>query len=230
LCCQPELSRLLENFPGVEQTITAAQRLPRFDLHCPLMSLSAAFSTELNSIPLQIPYLAPDPTLAMQWKSHLAALPAGLNVGLAWAGSRTHKRDRMRSISLEQLSPLAKISPVNFISLQKGESAALMHSPQIHLTDWTQDLHDFADTAALIAGLDLVITVDTAIAHLAGAMGKKVWILLATPPDWRWMKDRDDSPWYPTARLFRQKSPGIWESVIQNVAEALQIEVRPRPQ
>jgi tetratricopeptide (TPR) repeat protein len=216
MCIQPELARLLENFPGVEQTITAAQRLPRFDVHCPLMSLSAAFCTELNSIPSQIPYLAPDPAVAMQWKSRVAALPAGLNVGLVWAGSRTHQRDRMRSLSLEQLSPLAKISPVNFISLQKGETLALVNSAEIHLTDWTSDLHDFADTAALVAGLDL-----------AGAMGKKVWILLAAPPDWRWLKDRNDSPWYPTATLFRQKSSGKWDSAIQNVAEALQTEAAP---
>jgi hypothetical protein len=156
-----------------------------------------------------------------------------LKVGLVWAGSATHRRDRKRSIKLREFLPLGKVPSVHFFSLQKEPSP--QPSPwvpldvargghgegELQMTDWTNELNDFADTAALVANLDLVISVDTAVAHLAGAMGKKVWVLVPAHTDWRWMLDREDSPWYPTARLFRQPSDGDWNSVIQKVFEVL---------
>jgi hypothetical protein len=185
------------------------------------MTLPGIFSTDLNSIPSHFPYLQAKAKIAHSWKSRIAALPQGLNVGLARAGSSTHKLDRFRSIPPHDLRPLMQTRDVNWISLQKNAAATTSEFP---ITDWTTDLHDFADTAALIDNLDLVISVDTSVAHLAGAMGKKTWILLAHPPDWRWMLDRRDSPWYPSARLFRQKTRGDWTSAIAAVAQSLQNE------
>jgi hypothetical protein len=151
----------------------------------------------------------------------LAEHTSFLKVGLAWAGSTKHKNDRNRSIQLATLAPLGQIPGVHFISLQKAAAAQASTPPGMNLVDCTDDLKDFADTAALIANLDLVITVDTAVAHLAGAMAKPVWILLPFAPDWRWLLHRQDSPWYPTMRLFRQPTWGDWHSVIMQVAHAL---------
>jgi len=219
LACQRELVRLFDGFPGVERIMTFGDPSSQFDFHCPLLSLPLAFSTDLNSIPAQTPYLRPDPKLADRWK--LKIEPHRLKVGLVWAGASGHKLDRLRSITLPQLAPLADVPGVQFLSLQKGPAASQPRPPRLNLIDWTDELHDFADTAGLVANLDLVITVDTAVAHLAGAMGMRVWVLLPFVPDWRWLLNRDDSPWYPTLRLFRQKSRGDWAGVIQAVAEAL---------
>ena len=149
-------------------------------------------------------------------------------VGLAWSGSPTHRTDHRRSLPLSQFAGLAGIANVLFFSLQKGKAAteAATPSSRLLLTDWTDELHDFADTAALIANLDLIITVDTAVAHLAGAMGKPVWVLLPFAPDWRWMLNRSDSPWYPTIRIFRQSKIGQWSDVIERVTQTLHSEIR----
>jgi hypothetical protein len=163
----------------------------------------------------------PEAELVKQWNRRFAALGEGLRVGLVWAGNPNNPLDRGRSINLREFGPLAEIPGANFWSLQLEEPAQQLVPPGLRLIDWTDDLHDFADTAALIANLDLVITVETAVAHLAGAMGKRVWVLLRRVPPWRWLMDREDSPWYPTMRLFRQKTRGDWASVIQSVAEAL---------
>jgi hypothetical protein len=221
LQCPPELSRLLQDVPGIEQIITRSDSLPAFDLHYPLMSLPLAFGTELDSIPLQIPYLTPDPALTKQWQARIARAPQGFKVGLAWAGSPKLKGDRLRSINLQQLSPLFEIPGVDLLSLQKREPAKQPSSAALKLIDWTQDLRDFADTAALIANLDLVIAVDTAVVHLAGALGKPVWVLLPFAADWRWMLNRTDSPWYPTMRLFRQTENGDWSGPVKSVADSL---------
>jgi ADP-heptose:LPS heptosyltransferase len=151
---------------------------------------------------------------------------SGLKGGLAWAGSATHINDRNRSIPLQLLAPLGR-GGAKFYSLQVGDAAveARRAPADLDLIDMTQGIHDFADTAAIIAALDLVISVDTAVAHLAGAMGKQVWVLLPFVADWRWMLHRDDSPWYPTMRLFRQQRPGDWGQVIHRVSAALDIEV-----
>ena len=174
-----------------------------------------------------VPYAVLDQDRSAASRQLLAGLD-GLRVGLVWAGGRRPDPnlaavDRRRSIALDAMSPLGEVSGVTFISLQKGEpSAQAAHPPRgMALYDFTADLHDFADTAALVDNLDLVISVDTAVAHLAGALGKPVWVLLPSAPDWRWMRDRSDSPWYPSARLFRQSVRGDWPSLVQKVASAL---------
>jgi tetratricopeptide (TPR) repeat protein len=224
LDCYPELSRLLAPIPGVEQLTCPGQPLPPLDLHCPVCSLPLAFNTTLQTIPAVVPYLISDPALSSKWRERLQSLGSGLNVALVWAGRPSHHNDPSRSIALSRLSPLAKIPGIRWFSLQKGPAAAqaATAAPGFETIDWTAELNDFADTAAMLANLDLLITVDTAPAHLAGALGKPVWTLLPYAPDFRWLLDRDDSPWYPTMRLFRQPVPGDWESVIAAVKKQLQ--------
>jgi tetratricopeptide (TPR) repeat protein len=220
--CQGELARLLKSVPGIEQLLTPGQRLIGIDCHCASMDLPCLFGTTLETIPGREPYLFADPELAEAWKKRLGE-DGRLKVGLVWAGRPTHPDDRNRSLALSALAPLGSVPGVRLISLQKGNAAGQLRLPPagLELTDWTAELGDFADTAALVANLDLVITVDTAVAHLTGAMGKRVWVLLPLVPDWRWMMDREDSPWYPTARLFRQKTIGDWGGVVQAVVEPL---------
>jgi tetratricopeptide (TPR) repeat protein len=213
--------------PGID--IIGGDEDPRdFDYHCPMMSLPLAFGTTLETIPAHVPYLGADPARIVRWQGRLAGL-AAFRVGLCWAGAprrhlqRAHAIDRRRSIALAQYAPLGAIPGVGFVSLQKGDAAAEAVTPPSGLTlhDWTHELRDFADTAALIAALDLVITVDTSVAHLAGALGKSVWVLNRFDACWRWLTDRTDSPWHPTARLWRQPEAGDWESVVAQVAVAL---------
>jgi tetratricopeptide (TPR) repeat protein len=218
---QPQLERLMRQVPGVERIVSSIEPDLQYDVHCPLLSLPLALGTELASIPREVPYLKADVELAGRWKSRLNNPPVK-TVGLAWAGSAMNEHDSIRTISLQQLEPLAKIKNVALFSLQKGEAAKELLPKGFPAIDWTNDLHDFSDTAALVENLDLVITVDSAVAHLAGAMGKPVWILIPYSPDWRWMTQREDNPWYPTARLFRQTKPGDWSGVIERVAGELQ--------
>jgi hypothetical protein len=162
--------------------------------------------------------------LAQQWQRRIATGCGSrtvLKVGVAWAGRPSHPDDHHRSIPLADLGSLAQVPDIRWFSLQKGLRAADAAAGSLPLTDWTRDLADFADTAALIANLDLVITVDTSLAHLAGALGKPVWVLLPYAPDWRWLLDRADSPWYPTMRLFRQQKIGDWRAPVDAVASAL---------
>jgi hypothetical protein len=186
------------------------------------MSLPYVLGTTMENIPACTPYLTPPPADVENWKKRMGSRP-GPRIGLAWAGNPAHREERNRSIALSAFGPLARRSDATFYSLQKGHAASqTAHPPAgLNLIDWTQDLRDFADTAALMAQLDLIISVDTAVAHLAGAMGKPVWTLLPYVPDWRWMLHRDDSPWYSTMRLFRQPRLGDWRSVIDRIAEAL---------
>jgi tetratricopeptide (TPR) repeat protein len=219
--CKPELSRLLTGLPGVE-VVAEGEPLPAFDVHCPILDLPRVFNTRLNSIPAFVPYLSAPPELSLSWRTQFSALPRQVRVGLAWAGRPTHPEDRRRSIRLSQLDGLAS-NGVTFFSLQKGPAAqqAVTAPPGMKLVDCSENLQDFADTAAMIHHLDLIITVDTAVAHLAGAMGKPVWVLLPFVADWRWLRDREDSPWYPTMRLFRQQHLGDWAGVFSRVADAL---------
>jgi tetratricopeptide (TPR) repeat protein len=221
--CQAELQRILQTIAGKWQVVARGQPLPAFDLHCPLLSLPRVFGTNLANVPNIVPYLHADAEDASGWQHRLADYSPRVKVGLAWAGSPTHTNDRNRSIKLARLAPLGRAPGVRFFSLQKGAAAAEARTPPpgMELVDWTQDLKDFAGTAALIANLDLVIAVDTAVVHLAGAMGKPVWTLLPYVPDWRWLMGREDSPWYPTMRFFRQPSRGEWAGVVQRVADAL---------
>jgi tetratricopeptide (TPR) repeat protein len=225
---QPALAQLLSRLPGITEIVARGDPLPPFDLHCPLMSLPRAVGTTLDTIPAATSYLDADPTRAAGWLERLAGLP-GLRIGLVWAGSARSEMpeltavDRRRSIALDLMAPLGEVSGVSLISLQKGEPAAQAgHRPDgMALHDFTADLHDFADTAGIIDALDLVISVDTAVAHLAGALGKPVWLLNRFDTCWRWLLNRDDSPWYPRLRQFRQPAPGDWNSVICEVRDAL---------
>jgi tetratricopeptide (TPR) repeat protein len=227
-----ELMRLLTNLDGVTQLIEQGQPLPSFNCHCPLLSLPLAFKTELASIPGSTPYLFADAQASQRWAERITrdAEGGGLRVGLVWAGgSRPHvaelrKNDARRSIALEALRPILEVPHVRFYSLQKGPAAqqrAQMPDLGQQIVDYTEDLADFADTAALVANLDVVISVDTAVAHLAGALGKPVWILNRFDTCWRWMLEREDSPWYPSARLFRQPLLGDWDSAIESARAAL---------
>jgi hypothetical protein len=225
---QAPLARLLSSLPGVSQVIARGEALPAFDAQAPLLSLPRAFGTTIETVPARVPYLAADPDQAAAWGRRLAALP-GLKVGLCWAGEpragfpELAAIDARRSISLAALAPLAKVAGVSFVSLQKGAPAAQAADPPppMALFDYTAELADFADTAALVENLDLVISVDTSVAHLAGAMARPVWLLNRFDTCWRWLLDRQDSPWYPTLRLFRQTTPGDWTSVIADLRQAL---------
>jgi hypothetical protein len=212
------LRRLFEGFQGVERVIAKGESLPKFDCHCPLMSLPLAFGTTLQNIPCEVPYLSAPARRVEQWRQQLGT-GTKPRVGIVWSGRLTHKNDHNRSIPLSALLPLAGAG-VELVSLQKevrgDDLATLAQFGEIR--HFGEELQDFADTAALISLLDIVVSVDTAPAHLAGALGKPVWILLPYRPDWRWLLDREDSPWYPTARLFRQPAIGDWESVIERYA------------
>jgi tetratricopeptide (TPR) repeat protein len=219
------LVRLLRTLGGVDQLVAEGDDLPAFDLQCPMMSLPLAFGTTLATIPASIPYLYADAAQSDAWRTRLAMMvPEGLRVGLVWAGNpRVHQAgassvDRRRSIAPDRLAGLVRLPSVHFFSLQKAGAVAPASFP---LTDFMHEMHDFADTAALIANLDLVISVDTAVAHLAGALGKPVWLLDRHDACWRWLIGRGDSPWYPSLRIYRQPQPGDWDSVVARVADDL---------
>ena len=219
--CQAELIPLLRQLPAVDEWIPRGHSLPTFDFYRPLLSLPMMFNTSVETIPPQNPPLEPPADRVEDWRSRLTGHASKFKVGLAWAGRPEHKNDRNRSIAKSLLSELVALKTVQFFSLQKGP--ANDDAAELQLVDFSDDLHDFADTAALISLLDLVICVDTSVAHLAGAMGKAVWLLLPFAPDWRWMLDRVDSRWYPTMRLFRQNQRGDWAQVIHRVAVELEI-------
>jgi tetratricopeptide (TPR) repeat protein len=218
-----DLRPLMPHTDGVVTLARRGEPLPPFDLHCPLMSLPLAFGTTLATIPAPVSYLQAPVERVAKMRVRLAGTKSPC-VGLVWSGKPTHKNDHNRSIRLAQLTPLLARPGVGFVSLQKdtraADRAALAQAPLLRLDD---TLCDFADTAAVIAALDLVIAVDTAVAHLAGAMGKPVWILLPAIGDWRWLLARADSPWYPSARLFRQPRIGNWQGAIAEVARELDL-------
>ncbi|HLL27547.1 MAG TPA: tetratricopeptide repeat protein [Xanthobacteraceae bacterium] len=219
---QAPLKPLLAHMDGVSGVITRGEPLPAFDFHCPILSLPLAFKTELASIPASIPYLTASGDRLEQWKERLPSSDKP-RVAIAWAGSATHEQDRIRSIALENLAPLFALDHVQWISIQRdlrpGDAEFLQTRPKIaHLGG---ALNDFADTAAVLAQVDLLISVDTSTVHLAGALGRPVWVLLQHLPDFRWLLDREDSPWYPDARLFRQPDFGDWKRVIERVGREL---------
>ena len=217
LSCHAPLVPLLSTLPDVERTVAHFAEPGDCDLRIPLLSLPHRLGVTLADLPPSVPYIpAPSRPVAA------ALTHAGdRKVGLAWAGSPLHRNDRSRSIPFDALLPLARLPGIRLFSLQTGDAAADVAHGGGRVSDLGAGFADFADTAAAVAALDLVITVDTAVAHLAGALGKPVWLLLPFIPDWRWMTGRDDSPWYPTARLFRQTAPGGWAEVTECVAAAL---------
>ncbi len=219
IACPPVLGRLFKTVSGVSRIYTTPEDLSgaSYDYHASILSLPYFFGTTLETIP-EGPYLLSPMELSVCLKA-----TAGLKVGLVWAGNPEHANDQRRSLSLAYLLPLLQLPGVSWYSLQVGP--ATREIIQLGLARLIQDLnpqlHDFADTADAISRLDLVITVDTAVAHLAGAMGKPVWIMLPSEADWRWLESRTDSPWYPSARLFRQSWSGNWISVVKAVGKAL---------
>ncbi len=218
---QPHLVRLAAGFQGAMEVVPAGSPLPPIDFHCPLLSLPERFATDLATIPAEIPYLVPEAKAILRWRRRLPAGP-GLKIGVVWAGNPAHQDDRNRSIALERLIPLFTVPGLRWFSLQVGEHVGdIAGLPGGTITDLSGELTDLAETAAAIANLDLVVAVDTSVVHLAGALGRPVCALLPFAPDWRWMLGRDDSPWYPSLRLFRQKAPDAWEAVVVRVRQAL---------
>jgi hypothetical protein len=223
---QRPLVRLLREMTGVAAVCARGDALPPFDRHCPLMSLPLAFATTVQSIPAQVPYLAVPPADQSR-RQELGPADRRLRVGLTWAGNRAHSNDHNRSVPLRRLLPLLRLPDVTFVSLQKelrdGDGAIL---DDAHVHRIGEGLQDFGETAAVVDNLDLVITVDTAVAHLAGALARPVWVMLPFAADWRWFLDRDDSPFYPTARLFRQAAIDDWDGVAARLSRALGAAVR----
>jgi tetratricopeptide (TPR) repeat protein len=223
--CSPEMGPLLAGMQGVSQYCHRWDDVPGHAAHCRLSSLPYLFGTQLDTIPSRIPYLKADPARIEHWRQRLnATLPAGAKrIGLAWTGRPTHPNDRKRSMPLAQLAALADAGSAAFVSLQKPmpprDLETLRQFPG--MTDLSEELKDFGETAAIMENLDLIVTVDTAIGHLAGALGKPAWILIPKAADWRWMLDRDDSPWYPSVRLFRQQRPGNWDQPLSLLRSAL---------
>lgn len=220
---QPRLARLLRGLPGASQTIARGDPLPEFAWQCPLMSLPLAFATTIDTIPLPIPYVRAGAEETREMQDRRPG--AGLRVGLAWAGNPQYRSDEERSMPLRALLPLASVPGIRWISLQKGPACAQMRAltAQFPLLDASSACRDFAETAALAATLDLVISVDTSVAHLAGAMGLPFWVALPRLADWRWMDEGDRCAWYPTARLFRQTRDGDWSDPVLRMAEELKI-------
>jgi hypothetical protein len=230
--CQPPLVPLLRSCPGIDRLVAHAEPLPACDFQVPLLSLPGVFRTTLDTMPADVPYLFAEPERLDQWK-HKLSDPAAFKIGIAWQGSSTFPGDRMRSIALAHFAPLARVPGVRLFSLQKGNgSNQIKASRQFGVTEFGDQMDAggaFLDTAAVMKNLDLVVTSDTAIAHLAGALGVPVWVALSIGPDWRWFWDREDCPWYPTMRLFRQRRLGDWDEVFERAAGALRQKLAPPP-
>ena len=219
---QAELKPLVSRIGGGAVVIARGETRPAFDVHCPFGSLPLAFGTELATIPAEVPYLFADPARIAHWR---ARLPAGNrpSIGIVWCGNPNFKGDRSRSMTFADFAPIVADPELAFVTLNPGapltDVSALSAHPNV--IDLAPEFRDFADTAAVIANLDVVVTTDTAVAHLAGALGRTVWLLLSFSPDWRWLLDREDCPWYPSARLFRQSTLGDWQPVIARVQREL---------
>ena len=218
---QPPLVRLLARLPGPAAVLARGTAPPAYDFHCPMLSLPHCFATTLETVPAGVPYLQADAVKAAAWRARLAG--PGLRVGVVWAGASrpgmavAHAMDARRSLPADALAVLAGIAGVRFVSLQQRQAppaALAMANPM-------PECADFDDTAAVVAGLDLVIAVDTAVAHLAGGLGRPVWLLSRYDSCWRWLHSRSDSPWYPGLRLYRQPAPGEWAAVLRGVAADL---------
>ena len=219
--CDPLLTALMGTAKGIDRVVARRETPTGFDTHAPLLSLPRLFGTTLETIPAGTPYLAADPRAVAAWRARIRD-DGRLKVGLVWAGSPAHRNDRNRSVPVRLLAPLTETDNARFFGLQVGERAADLRGLAAGaVKDLSPLMSDFSESAAAISHLDLVVTVDTGTAHLAGALGKPVWVLLPFVPDWRWLLDRDDSPWYPTMRLFRQRRAGDWKEVIARVRDAL---------
>lgn len=217
----PPLLSLASRMSGFDAIATRGDLPPAFDVHCELMSLPMVTKLAMDDLPGPMPYLSPDPKRVEIWRKRLASLPRPL-VALVWAGSPTHANDANRSMRLADFVPLASLG-LTFLAVQKGpavkQATGAPGGLKVELLD--DRIKDFDDTAAILTVADLLISVDSAPVHLAGALGRPAWVLLPFVPDWRWLLDRDDTPWYPSLRLFRQNSPGDWGAVMEQVRDAL---------
>ena len=222
LCCPGEMWPILRQFPQVHHLVQQWYEAPDCTCFAPLGSLPMLAGITLETIPAPIPYLRADPARVAAWRRRLdALLPAGpRRIGLIWAGNTAHTGDRERSMTLDRLAPLCARTDIALFSLQRGpaQAQAARHVGRAPLFNLAPELHGFADTMAVLEALDLLISVDTGVVHLAGAMGRPAWVLLPYAPDWRWLLGRDDSPWYPTLRLFRQTTAGDWAGAVARIA------------
>ncbi len=220
--CTRPLSRILVTCPGVDQVIVQGDPLPEFAYYAPVMSLPAILGTTLETIPSEVPYLAADPWVAARWRDALDGIDE-FKIGVVWQGNPVHTRDRERSFRLAHLEPVARVPGVRLFSLQKNYGLDQIEAvaDRFQVTGLGHRLDDFVDTAAVMGNLDLVISADSSPAHLAGALGVPVWMPLPYISDWRWMTDRDDTPWYPTMRLFRQRRFGDWDELFARLAREL---------
>ena len=220
--CEPQLTRLMETAAGVERAVPRGDTVTGFDCHAPLLSVPRLLGTTIDTIPGDSPYLFAPAAAATKWKERLAG-EAGLKVGIAWQGSMEKRGNPTRACPLAALRPLLEEPGVRLFSLQKDPPESDLPLPEA-IVDLSGELVDFAETAAVMEALDLVVTIDTAVSHLAGGLGRPTWVLLSTASDWRWLMEREDSPWYPSARLFRQTGPRRWEDVVARVQAALRDE------
>ena len=222
--CQPQLKSLLAKVKGVGQIVAQGDALLAFDAHSPFIALPRVLGTTLETIPWSGPYVHADPALVAEWRSRIASGdPGRVKVGLVWATNPENPSSVKKSLALQTFAPLAAVPRLEVYSLQKGPAAGELASapPGLEITDLGPHLRDFADTAAVASLLELIITVDTSVAHLSGAMGLPTWVVLSHSPDWRYHLQRSDNPWYPTMRLFRQPSDGDWAAVVAEVTNAL---------
>jgi hypothetical protein len=221
---QPPLAGLLSNLEGVSQVIPAGGALPPFDYHCPMMSLPLAFNTTLGTVPASRSYLHMDGAKIAQWRQRLGERTRP-RVGLVWSGNRNNPLDSHRTIRLADWMPQLP-TRFEFFCLQKDirpEDRVARDSSSL-ITSFDDEIPDFTNNAALCECMDIVVSVDTSVAHLSAALGQRTWVLLAAVPDWRWMRDREDTPWYPTMKLYRQKATGDWAEVFARIAVDLQRE------
>jgi Tfp pilus assembly protein PilF len=220
--CRAPIARLLATCAGVDLVVLEGGSIPDGDVYAPLMSLPGLFDTDAASIPGDVPYLSADPELVRSWAEALD-LPDDLCIGIAWQGNPSYSRDHIRSFRLERFAPVARRPGVRLYSLQKGHGSEQIAEVAscFPVVDLGGRIEDLMDTAAIMRNLDLVIASDTSLVHLAGALGVPVWVALPTEPDWRWLSAREDSPWYPTMRLFRQRRLGDWDEVFAQIAAAL---------
>jgi Flp pilus assembly protein TadD len=220
--CPGCLLGLFQSLPGVDELVAEGQPLPHFDVQVPLMSLPGLLGVTVENIPGQVPYLHAEPQRVRRWKESLSGL-AGFKVGVVWQGNPRHEWDHWRSFPLQSLEPLARVEGVRLVSLQKGfgseQVRGLAGRFEVLELEGRDEDDGFLDTAAVLAGLDLVVSADTSVAHVAGALGVPVWLALARVSDWRWLRDKEGTPWYPEMRLFRQRELGDWPGVFGRMAE-----------
>jgi hypothetical protein len=228
LACPPRLRRLFQTMAGIDLIVTDVGSTVEFDVHAPLLSLPRILGTTINDIPAEVPYLSAESALVAAWRERLGRR-RGYRVGITWQGNPQFKDDDTRSLPLACFVPLARMPGVEIFCLQKeyGREQLTELPDDVHVEDLGPELDDLADTAGVMMNLDLVITSCTSVAHLAGALGRPTWVALELVPCWRWLMDREDCPWYPTARLFRQHGRGEWKDVFRRIEVALASLVRP---